>query len=414
MHRFRPAPAETDLSSLSSRTAATMAEVLMSMLILSIGVLCLATLFPVGMINSVRASKLTRATMLKENCDTMIDLLPFLVHDPDRNLNLTDQNGHVYAVDPFGVKFVGGPFGGRARYHAGYTTRAQIENLVMLPDSWDDNDGEKRAAPVNLSSNWVQVPDTLDLKDVEIAINPTVLNPNSPVPTTPCRVILLDPRGRQSFVRDITVVDLATRHIFWNQAEPVPPSAPIVEVRIEVWDAKYSWMLTIRKPHYTAGAAPATVNAVIFFNRPKSPLNEVPYSATFGLGADRKPGKANFDDDNFNGADDVAEIGFPGTDDERTVSVVWNEDLDDDGQLDNGEDLNGNGSLDVVTYENRPQLIRGGFIFDSTNGYWYRITRIIATDKKSADLEVDRPVIGQGGTAVAPRGIVCVYPLGTK
>ena len=384
----------------------TLTEVLMSMLILSIGVICLATLFPVGMINSVRASKLTRATMLRNNCDAMIDVLPHLVHDPDVDGNVFEHNNRIYAVDPFGFVHVGGTFGPLTRYHAGYNTEAKATNLVMLPDNWDDNDGQKRGVPELLQATWVQVPQSLNLIDVEVALSstPTVI---------PCRVILLDPDGQQSWVRAITSVDLGTRRIYWSDTETVPTTAKVTEVRVEIFNGKYSWMLTVRKSAYASGSAPASVDAVVFFNRPASVANEATYIATFGRGADRQPGVAGFDDDNNGTVDDASEVLWPGTDDLSTIELIWSEDLDDDGQLDNGEDANGNGQLDISPYP-PGKIVPGGYVFDPDNGQWYKITQVLATDRGWADLQLDRIVVGVGKRALAPAGIVAVYSLGTK
>ena len=48
-----------------NRTGATLTEVLMSMMILSIGVLSLAAMFPIGILSSVRATQLTHSVTLK-------------------------------------------------------------------------------------------------------------------------------------------------------------------------------------------------------------------------------------------------------------------------------------------------------------------------------------------------------------
>ncbi|MFP6700468.1 MAG: hypothetical protein VB861_01920 [Planctomycetaceae bacterium] len=388
------------------RRGATLTEVLMSMLILSIGVICLATLFPVGMLNSVRASKLTKATMLRNNCDAMLDILPHLVHDPDLDGNQLEHNNRIYAVDPFGFVHVGGGFGPLTRYHAGYNTDAKATNLVMLPDNWDDNDGQQRGAPEILQADWVQVPQSLNLIDVQVALanSPTVI---------PCRVILLDLDGQQSWVRNITSVNPATRRIYWLASESVPTTAKVTEVRVEIFNGKYSWMLTVRKPAYANGAAPASVDAVVFFNRPASVANEATYIATFGRGADRMPGWAGVDDDNNGTIDDNSELLWPDTDDLSTVDLIWSEDLDNDGQLDADEDINGNGQLDVSPYP-PSRAVAGGYIFDTANGQWYKILQVLGTANGSADLQLDRMVTRVGNQAMAPSGIVAVYSLGTK
>ena len=226
-----------------------------------------------------------------------------------------------------------------------------------------------------------------------------------------CRQLPAKVKRSTSFY--LTSVDRGTRRIYWSDAETVPTTAKVTEVRVEIFNGKYSWMLTVRKSAYASGSAPASVDAVVFFNRPASVANEATYIATFGRGADRQPGVAGVDDDNNGTVDDASEVLWPGTDDLSTIELIWSEDLDNDGQLDNGEDANGNGQLDISPYPPR-KIVPGGYVFDPDNGQWYKITQVLATDRGWADLQLDRIVVGVGKRALAPAGIVAVYSLGTK
>ena len=85
-----------------NRTGATLTEVLMSMMILSIGVLSLAAMFPIGILSSVRATQLTHSVTLKNNVASQIDLDPGIVLDPDRNHNELNGTGFDYIIDPIG------------------------------------------------------------------------------------------------------------------------------------------------------------------------------------------------------------------------------------------------------------------------------------------------------------------------
>ena len=340
--------------------------------------------------------------MLRNNCDAMVDVLPYLVHDPDVDNDTLEHNNKIYTVDPYGFHRVGGPqpgmFGPLQRFHGGCMTEAQAVNLVMLPDNWEDNDGLNRGAPEALQNNWVQVGDSFNLIDLQVALGSN--------PTIPCRIFLVDLAGQQSYVRTVSSVDVTTRRIYWAAGEPVPTTAKVTEVRAEIWNAKYSWMLTIRKPAFSSGAAPASVDAVVFFNRPTAVSNEATYIGTFGRGADRQPGVAGVDDDGNNTTDDASEIGWPGSDDASTIHLVWDESVD-------GVDVDGNGSIDTSPYE-PDNVARGSWVFDPTNGQWYRIIEVMSRTDGSANLRLDREVVGTGFMAMAPAGIVAVYPLGTK
>lgn len=57
----------------------TLSEVLVSLLVMSIGVVSLASLFPISVIRSVQATKLTNAAMLKYNAESLARVLPNLI-----------------------------------------------------------------------------------------------------------------------------------------------------------------------------------------------------------------------------------------------------------------------------------------------------------------------------------------------
>ena len=88
------------------RRGVTLTEVLMSMMIMSIGVSSVAVLFPIAVLRSVQATKLTNAAMLKENAQAQVEMQKGLVFDPDGDGNIDE---HIinrieqrYIVDPSG------------------------------------------------------------------------------------------------------------------------------------------------------------------------------------------------------------------------------------------------------------------------------------------------------------------------
>lgn len=417
-------------------SGATLAEVLISMMILGIGVVSLASLFPVGMLSSVRATKLTHATMLRDNCEAILDVMPDVIHDPDRDGNYIEHNFSIYAVDPYGYVRIQdnqgnpAPFGPLPRFHAGFNNETLALSLVGLPDSWSDYEGTARTELMALQSDRVKVSSKFNLIDVQ-----------QDLLTSSVRVFLVDPGGQQSRVRTVTGVQPANGIITWAANQPVPPSAisRLSEVRVERQEIKYTWMLTVRKPYFTNGLARATVDVIVFFKRPLSIFNELTYPATLGDGADNAPGVAGVNDNAAGQADDASERGWPGSDDRRTMRVSYAEG------------------------ETKPNLRRGTFLFDPDNGQWYRIEQVLATFSTedtngngqldpgedlngnqsidtsedvngnggldpgedlngngiidgvgSAAVQVDRDIMSRGVRVMAPQGIVSVFPLGTK
>lgn len=88
------------------RTGVTLTEVLMSLMIMSIGLSSVAVLFPISMHRSIEATQLTNAAILKGNVEALINADPDMVFDPDGDgdyvehfRNPADRN---YVVDPAG------------------------------------------------------------------------------------------------------------------------------------------------------------------------------------------------------------------------------------------------------------------------------------------------------------------------
>lgn len=65
------------------RAGVTLTEVLMSMMIMSIGVSAVVALFPIAALRSAQATKLTNGAILKYNIEAMIRARPELLFDPD-------------------------------------------------------------------------------------------------------------------------------------------------------------------------------------------------------------------------------------------------------------------------------------------------------------------------------------------
>ena len=65
------------------RSGDTLTEVLMAMLIMSIGVSFVAAVFPLSVLRTIQASQLTAATVHRFQAEALIDMLPDLVHNPE-------------------------------------------------------------------------------------------------------------------------------------------------------------------------------------------------------------------------------------------------------------------------------------------------------------------------------------------
>ena len=90
----------------SSFGGVTLVEVLMSLMIMSIGLASVAVLFPISVLRSVQATQMTNAALLKYNAEALIQINPGIVFDPDGDGNFDE---HIrsstearYIIDPSG------------------------------------------------------------------------------------------------------------------------------------------------------------------------------------------------------------------------------------------------------------------------------------------------------------------------
>ena len=84
----------------------TLTEVLMSLMILSIGLSAVAVLFPVATLRAIQANQLTHGAIVKYNVEAMLQTDPKWIIDPDRDGNLIEHYqtplSRNYVVDPLG------------------------------------------------------------------------------------------------------------------------------------------------------------------------------------------------------------------------------------------------------------------------------------------------------------------------
>jgi len=196
-------------------------------------------------------------------------------------------------------------------------------------------------------------PDTITFPTADLANIPAGLS----------RVTCFSRTGRHSVTRAISgitgnVVELQT---------PLPAGfgVEVEKARIETGEQRYTWLLTIRRQ---AGGT-ASIDVVVFFRRAFGPEEDTVYS----LGA---LGGAN-----------PSEFAFKLNDDVVTVDY---------------------------TAGNKPFYKKGGFILDAENGFWYQIEQVEEIGSTQLKITIDKPAIEPSDQAVFMRGIVDVFPIGTK
>jgi hypothetical protein len=156
----------------------------------------------------------------------------------------------------------------------------------------------------------------------------------------------------------------------------------VTSIRLEEPEARYSWMLTVRR--VISGLA--EVDVVVFFRR--------------DLPADPDGAKS----------------------DERLYPVVTTATLAGKQQLVGF--LQGSPVIEVEYGAVRPAIRKGGFLFDAGNARWYRITNILSDNGSRVSLLIDPPAMISsprdnngnvaGNLVMFPRGVVEVFSLGTR
>jgi prepilin-type N-terminal cleavage/methylation domain-containing protein len=106
MKRFAITTQQSDIQHVWRQTGVTLIEVLMSLMIMSIGVASVAALFPISVLRTVQANQLTNGAIVKYNVEAMLQSDPSWIVDPDRDGNLVEHfrnpQDRNYFVDPIG------------------------------------------------------------------------------------------------------------------------------------------------------------------------------------------------------------------------------------------------------------------------------------------------------------------------
>ena len=459
------------------RVGTTLTEVLMSLMIMSIGIVSVATLFPISALRTLEANKQTNSAIASFNANAAIDARPELIHNPDdgipesvslfstesnaskytSSLNAalgSDFRGKSYVVDPWGYwelytlppappalvihqEFgnVGGappttlyPDARRVkRYPAFLTSAIDAAHFVSQPDNW------KFVTEAALDLTASQSPTALTL-DIEADLSS--INGITGVPATQAvlyRATIFDADGAKSETRLLSS-NPTGQQVTWggplptrimedqNGSGTLDPGEDYdgdgvldlpSRVRVEVADQVYTWMLSVRK----ASTGVCGVDAVIFFKRGFDPAYEEVHTADFrvmpfGMGDYTADPLAN---PPIPPPNDLPDLGTKPSLPNYRVRVVYTGDP--------------------------PPVRSGGYVFDTSNAFWYRISKVERETNEdrngngsldpgedrngnsvidpTIDLIVDEPIranngpVNSGGAILHPR-VVNVFPLDNK
>jgi Tfp pilus assembly protein PilV len=231
--------------------------------------------------------------------------------------------------------------------------------FAMLPDSWL----EAARGPIQNPQPPPAGANPPAYTSVDLA-NFDLTNLTLP-PQGVSRIVLIDATGKLSQTRLVSSYVVAAGPITtvsWSISDALTGGFVPAFARVESQEARYTWMLTVQR---SSGGGSASVWVTIFFNRALTAPDEQVYAA--------------------NGNDGVF---TPFT----------------------------------VTYPagQKPNVKKGSFMFDVTDGRWYRITDIVSDTGTVLSLLVDqtRPLAdtqnGPNFNVVFMRGVVDVFPIGNE
>ena len=447
------------------RTGMTLMEVLISCAIMTIGIVMVATVFPLSTLRVIEASKQTNSTITRYSAEALLDVDPYFVNTPDgaAGANIAAFRVSAYFVDPYGYQTFhrdaafaapvgagpipttvasllrdtwgwlppGSPmnvplmrrYTGASMFPTnpgtalGVSIRpyplnavesdsaiARAVQLVGQPDNWKVvAEGLIDSVSATTSITSLTLENDVDLSSVPVSIP-------SPYAAVAYRAVIFDRLGDQggqhSEVRYLTASSGSASPPTVTWATPLSTrfeNGNIGKVRIEQLDEVYTWALTVRR----LPTGDSNVDVVVFFKRSFNPEHEYVYPAAFrqfDLGAANASGMAAPGAANFddNGNGSTDEIAEIGY--PRNVSLPPAQQSDDEPTT--------VVRVDFVTLPpgtDRPAFRRGGFVCDTKNGLWYRIQGIQNETDTTIELTLDK-FVQQDGTEDRIYPVPLPYP----
>lgn len=266
LHSCRPA---------AVRRGATLVEVLMSLMIMGLGITSVFTLFPMSVLRSIKATNNTHAALLSENAREFVlanQSSVLAVPQPstgnkDLLLTITTPIPDAEIPDPFVGTFVVDPYGGNQAASYG-STAGRYGRLLRVANNLTLNNASS-------GDSWVT-----DFSELPVAITLVTGTPGyhrlrfsgtgldfNGVANGQSRVLVTSSTGRRThtITLDSSSPVFAADEIQLSERLPsgLDTLAQIGTVRLQNYERRYTWMLTVTK------AADGNVSAqcAVFFRR---------------------------------------------------------------------------------------------------------------------------------------------------
>jgi hypothetical protein len=448
------------------RRASTLTEVLVALMITSIGLVSVATMFPLSILRSIKATQLTNATDVRFNAENLLDMYPDMIQNPQsRNPAYQYVVGNAatniaavdppfptpnYIIDPLGFAAIsalnggaGVANGGSAIVHQNHLEHwfgndPSAGNLPPWPANppgvpWVDTNAPNAAPSFGLARypmTWrtmaqahylVTLPDSWPLQFDTIGGN---------------NVLGTDPNAPGTQITQITLAGL-------NYGPTATPPFPSLRVVMFSADGTTSQIRNVTSLVYNAATNSTTVIWTEDLNGSGLPAGQdfnnngvvdhypLPVGfATAGVATPIGIVRLEAQDPRYTWLMTVRQTQPQTTPATANVDVVvfFNRSVENIGTdellYDAGFSL---GSTQVrVTYPTalnpatnlplKPFMKKGGFVFDANNAYWYRISNVVdnppgaATATSDLTLDVPANASNQGlksftGNPIPPRAM---------
>lgn len=399
----------------TNRLGATLAEILVAMGIMAIGVSLIASLFPATITQAIRADQLTNSALILHQ---VRELVKIHAGEPTPTDNLLPPSNGVFptswindsvqviVTDPLGWhdpdisstvanrdNYGGTGTGNDIERHNGGFSKAEAFRIVPSSDSWTKElDGFVTAVSASTDTT-ITFDDELAEEGLQAALDNvnrrigagTITNPERP--GIRVRVILETINNNEAIKREIfdpADINPAARTITFS---PVLSTTAIGAVRVQTLEQRYTWMITSRvrldsEEDDTVAIGPSDDIVtrkdylVVYFRRNMTTLSETKYP-----------------------------INIPNKGDLQRFEINW-------------------------AADEKPILKRGTWVFEPKNGDWYQIQEIESQDENdgtagTATVILDRDVKIERGTLtgsapiirlepehlIIPQGVIDVYGL---
>lgn len=258
----------------ANRGGTTLTEVLVSLMVMSIGVVSLTSIFPLSLARSIRAAQLTSATICRYNCEAMLDA--------DRSILMSIPASSKAVIDPLGANVLGADrpafanvfgndgtaaVGSLTRMNGGRNTMSSADFLVTLPDS------------------WTVLHDGTAVNPVATQIRVTGLSALLPaLPGNLVKVTMFYEGAGRLLSISRTATGLSGDDVTWTDAIPTPIltgwGANPVKVRVEQQNRNYTWLATANRN----ASDQVAIDVAVFYRRSFSAEDERVHTANLTTG----------------------------------------------------------------------------------------------------------------------------------